>query len=119
MSLPDVDQPQSFDDDLWDAVGDPMRRALVDLMLSSGPSSATRLSGQVPVTRQAVAKHLAVLERVGLVRAHQEGRERKFAVNAEQLARATSQLHHVGRRWDERLGRIKQLAEEVHRSRQS
>ncbi|GAA1186049.1 ArsR/SmtB family transcription factor [Nesterenkonia xinjiangensis] len=107
------------DDALWDAVGDPTRRALLDLMLIGGPSSATRLSERMPVSRQAVAKHLSVLQRVGLVQARQEGRERQFSVDSEQLVRATAQLHEVGRRWDERLGRIKQIAEEIQRSRQS
>ncbi|MDS2171879.1 metalloregulator ArsR/SmtB family transcription factor [Nesterenkonia sp. CL21] len=106
-----------IDDTLWDAVGDPTRRALMDVMIAAGPSSATRLSEQMPVSRQAVAKHLAVLERAGLVEARQEGRERRFTVDPEQLSRATAQLQDVGRRWDARLDRIRLLAEEIHRSR--
>ncbi len=106
-----------IDDTLWDAVGDPTRRALMDVMIAAGPSSATRLSEQMPVSRQAVAKHLAVLERAGLVEARQEGRERRFTVDPEQLSRATAQLQDVGRRWDARLDRIRLLAEEIHRLR--
>ena len=57
----------SVDDELWSAVGDPTRRRMLDLLLIDGQGTATSLSEQLPVTRQAVAKHLAVLDRVGLV----------------------------------------------------
>lgn len=106
-------------DVLWSAVGDPTRRALLDALLASEPRSATRLSQQLPVTRQAVAKHLAVLEQVGLVRTHKQGRERLYAVDPDQLTQATAQLQAVGRRWDQRLDRIRRLAEEIHDSRQN
>src|SRR6185437_13182056 len=57
------------DDALWAAVGDPTRRQLLDALLARGGASATALAADLPVTRQAVAKHLAVLDRAGLVRA--------------------------------------------------
>ena len=65
----------AVDDELWSAVGDPTRRRLLDLLLRDGPGTATSLSRDLPVTRQAVAKHLAVLDRVGLVHAAPAGRE--------------------------------------------
>jgi DNA-binding transcriptional ArsR family regulator len=104
----------AVDDELWSAVGDPTRRRLLDALLA-GPGTATTLSEHVPVTRQAVAKHLAVLDRVGLVRAVPAGRERRYEVDEAQLARAVAQLADVGSAWDARLRRIKAIAERIER----
>ena len=70
------------------------------------------------MTRQAVAKHLAVLDRVGLVHAATAGRERQFRVDEAQLARAIAQLAEVGAAWDSRLQRIKRIAETIERTKQ-
>jgi ArsR family transcriptional regulator, cadmium/lead-responsive transcriptional repressor len=107
----------TIDDDLWSAIGDPTRRTLIDLLLASGSATATSLSAGLPVTRQAVSKHLAVLDRVGLVHAEPAGRERRFQVDEAQLARAVAQLAAVGTTWDARLRRIKRIAEAMQRSR--
>jgi ArsR family transcriptional regulator, cadmium/lead-responsive transcriptional repressor len=110
-----------IDDDLWSAVGDPTRRRLLDQLLGHGDGTATSLSEHVPVTRQAVAKHLDVLDRAGLVHATPVGRERRYRVDEAQLARATAQLASVGATWDARLRRIKRIAEAIdgaQRSRQ-
>lgn len=104
-----------IDDDLWSAIGDPTRRRMLDQLLATGAGTATSLSEQLPVTRQAVAKHLAVLDRVGLVHGTIAGRERRFAVDEEQLARAVAQLANVGSAWDARLRRIKGIAEAIQR----
>ncbi|OWY59287.1 hypothetical protein B7486_75385, partial [cyanobacterium TDX16] len=86
LAGPDVD------DDLWSAIGDPTRRRLLDLLLAvgagGGTATATSLAEQLPVTRQAVAKHLGVLDRAGLVRATTEGREKRYRVDDAQLGRA-------------------------------
>jgi DNA-binding transcriptional ArsR family regulator len=103
------------DDELWSAVGDPTRRRMLDLLLSEGGGTATSLSERLPVTRQAVAKHLAVLDRVGLVHATTAGRERQFRVDQAQLSRAVAQLTEVGEAWDARLQRIKRIAEAIQR----
>jgi predicted transcriptional regulator len=103
------------DDDLWSAIGDPTRRRLLDLLLVED-GTATTLSQQLPVTRQAVAKHLGVLDRVGLVRATPAGRERRYQVDDAQLARAVAQLSSVGKAWDARLQRIKRIAEAIQRT---
>jgi DNA-binding transcriptional ArsR family regulator len=103
------------DDDLWSAVGDPIRRRMLDLLLSEGSGTATSLSEHLPVTRQAVAKHLAVLDRVGLVHAITAGREKQFRVDQAQLTRAVAQLADVGAAWDSRLQRIKRIAETLQR----
>jgi DNA-binding transcriptional ArsR family regulator len=107
------------DDDLWSAIGDPTRRRLLDLLLADGTATATTLSEQLPVTRQAVAKHLGVLDRVGLVHARPSGRERLYEVDEAQLARAIAQLSSVGAAWDARLHRIKTIAEAIQRGRES
>ena len=105
----------TVDDDLWSAVGDPTRRRMLDLLLADGHGTATSLSEQLPVTRQAVAKHLAVLDRVGLVHGAASGRERRFRVDDAQLARAAAQLASVGSAWDGRLRRIARIAERIER----
>ncbi|MEU2610273.1 helix-turn-helix domain-containing protein [Micromonospora sp. NPDC007271] len=115
MSIAAVEQ---VDDGLWSAIGDPTRRRLLDLLLIAGDSTATTLSEQLPVTRQAVAKHLGVLDRVGLVRATPAGREKRYRVNEAQLARAVAQLSSVGSAWDARLQRIKRIAEAIQRTQQ-
>jgi DNA-binding transcriptional ArsR family regulator len=103
----------TVDDVLWSAVGDPTRRRMLDLLLAQGARSATSLSGELPVTRQAVAKHLLVLERAGLVHAVVAGREKRFRVDEGQLRRAVAQLADVGAAWDARLSRIKGIAEAI------
>jgi DNA-binding transcriptional ArsR family regulator len=108
-----------IDDDLWSAVGDPTRRRLLDQLLSDGAGTATSLSEHVPVTRQAVAKHLDVLDRAGLVHGTAVGREKRYRVDDAQLARAVAQLNSVGATWDARLRRIKRIAEAIQRSQQS
>ena len=108
--------PASVDDRLWSAIGDPTRRRMLDLLLAAGGGTATTLGQQLPVTRQAVAKHLAVLDRVGLVRATQSGREKRYQVDEAQLARAAAQLESVGSAWDARLQRIRRIAEAIQRS---
>ncbi|MEV8378076.1 metalloregulator ArsR/SmtB family transcription factor [Kribbella sp. NPDC056861] len=105
----------TVDDDLWSAIGDPTRRQLLDLLLAAGEGTATSLGQQLPVTRQAVAKHLTVLDRVGLVQARSAGREKLYRVDEAQLARAAAQLASVGSAWDARLNRIKRLAEAIQR----
>jgi DNA-binding transcriptional ArsR family regulator len=109
----------SVDDALWSAIGDPTRRRILDLLLVEGSGTATKLSRQLPVTRQAVAKHLGVLDRVGLVEATPAGRETQYRVDDAQLARAAAQLASVGSAWDARLQRIKKIAEAIQRRQET
>jgi DNA-binding transcriptional ArsR family regulator len=106
------------DDELWSAVGDPCRRRILDILLADGHGTATSLGERLPVTRQAVAKHLAVLHHVGLVHDAPAGRERHFRVDEAQLARAAEQLSAVGSSWDGRLHRIARIAERIERQEQ-
>jgi len=107
---------EEIDDGLWSAIGDPIRRRILDLLLLDGDGTATTLSEQLPVTRQAVAKHLGVLDRVVLVRATPAGREKRYRVDDAQLSRAVAQLALVGSAWDARLQRIRRIAEAIQRS---
>lgn len=106
----------AVDDDLWSAIGDPTRRRMLDLLLADGVATATSLSERLPITRQAIAKHLGVLERVGLAHAAPAGRERHYRLDEAQFARAVAQLAEVGTAWDARLQRIKRIAESIERS---
>jgi DNA-binding transcriptional ArsR family regulator len=102
------------DDDLWSAIADPSRRRVLDLLVQQGEASASRLAGQVPFTRQAVSKHLVVLEEAGLIGHRKEGREVLYSVDADRLDQATQAMADVARQWDRRLNTIKRLAEAAH-----
>jgi DNA-binding transcriptional ArsR family regulator len=97
-------------DALWAAIGDPIRRRVVDALLF-GEATATTLSAQLPVTRQAVTKHLAVLNRVGLVERRRDGRELLYAVRPERLDEVSRAMARVAKGWDRRLASVKRLAE--------
>jgi DNA-binding transcriptional ArsR family regulator len=96
------------------AVTEPTRRRLLDLLLERGPSTPTSLADGLPVTRQAVSKHLAVLERAGLVDGERSGREMHYHVNIDRLDDATRSLSALASAWDRRLLRIKRIAEAAH-----
>lgn len=105
------------EDELWAAVGDPSRRQLLDVLLARGEATPSALALELPFTRQAVSKHLAVLDRVGLVEGRRHGREMRYAVRPEQVALAALAMEQAAARWDKRLAAIKRLAEEAaHRS---
>jgi ArsR family transcriptional regulator, cadmium/lead-responsive transcriptional repressor len=101
------------DDALWAAVADPTRRRVLDALLEQGEATSTSLAERLPVTRQAVAKHLVVLNRVGLVVGQRSGREVRYAVRPERLDDAAEAMARVAAQWDRRLARIKRLAESV------
>jgi DNA-binding transcriptional ArsR family regulator len=104
-------------DELWAAVADPTRRRMLDVLLAEGEGTATTLARELPVTRQAVAKHLAVLHRAGLVEGARQGREVRYAVRPQQLDAAARSMASVAARWDQRLMAIKQIAESAARAR--
>jgi ArsR family transcriptional regulator, cadmium/lead-responsive transcriptional repressor len=101
-------------DDLWEAMADPTRRKLLDLLVARGQATATTLTAEMPVSRQAISKHLVLLQRVGLIDSHRQGREVRYEVREQRLAEATGALAEVANRWDRRLRAIKQLAEQSH-----
>lgn len=105
-------------EELLAAVAEPSRRRLLDVLLTRGEATPTALAGELPFTRQAVAKHLAVLQRAGLVEARRDGREVRYTVRAERLDRAAQAMADVAARWDDRLRKIKAIAESAHREAQ-
>jgi len=102
------------DDDLWSAIGDPSRRRVLDLLVSNGEVSASWLAGRVPFSRQAVSKHLVVLEQAGLISRRKQGREVLYQVQADRLDQATRAMADLAAQWDGRLATIKRLAEAAH-----
>ncbi len=93
------------------AVTEPTRRQMLDLLLEHGDSTATELAGSLPITRQAVSKHLTVLTRAGLVTGEKRGRELRYRLDVERLDRAARSLGELAAAWDQRLLRIKRMAE--------
>ena len=106
--------PAQADDELWSAIADPSRRQVLDLLVSHGEVSASWLAERVPFSRQAVSKHLVVLERSGLISRRKQGREVLYQVEAERLDQAARAMAELAARWDQRLGAIKRLAEAAH-----
>jgi DNA-binding transcriptional ArsR family regulator len=102
------------DDDLWSAIADPSRRQVIDLLVRNGAVSASWLAGRVPFSRQAVSKHLVVLEAAGLVSRRKQGREVLYQVEAGRLVQATRAMAELAAQWDRRLDTIKRLAEAAH-----
>ncbi len=102
------------DDELWSAIGDPSRRRVLDLLVGNGDVSASWLAGRVPFSRQAVSKHLAVLEQAGLVSRRKQGREVLYQVQAGRLDQAARAMADLAAQWDQRLATIKRLAEAAH-----
>jgi DNA-binding transcriptional ArsR family regulator len=90
-------------DAVFAALADPTRRRLIVELGSRGPSTATELAADLPVTRQAVAKHLGALSSAGLVDSRRRGRETRYTLTPRPLAEAARWMAEVGARWDERL----------------
>lgn len=103
-------------DRIFAALADPTRRHLFEVVASSGPSTATELSARLPISRQAVAKHLGVLRDAGLVGAERNGRETRFEATPAPLADVTSWIADVGKRWDRRLERLAAQVDRTSRS---
>jgi DNA-binding transcriptional ArsR family regulator len=94
------------------ALADPTRRLMVEELLRDGTTSVPALSAVLPITRQAVAKHLSTLDHAGLVeRAPAAGREVRYRLRAGALTPATAWLSHAEAAWDGRLSRLKDAVE--------
>ncbi len=103
-------------DSVLGALADPTRRRLLDAMSESGQATASRLAGGLPISRQAVVKHLAVLDAAGLVESTKVGREVRYAVRPEALDRTARWMASLAADWDRRLARIKRVAEAAERA---
>ncbi|MDX3312102.1 ArsR/SmtB family transcription factor [Streptomyces sp. NPDC054884] len=93
------------------ALADPIRREVLAILAREGDATSTSLAASLPVTRQAVAKHLAVLDRAGLVRAHRAGREVRYEADLQPLKQTTRWMATLATQWERRLNTIKALAE--------
>ena len=100
----------AVDAQVFAALGDPTRRHIVE-SLSKQEASATQLASELPVTRQAVAKHLTALRDAGIVDSRRQGRETLYRVNTEPLDAAAAWIVRVGGQWDARLERLRGLVE--------
>jgi DNA-binding transcriptional ArsR family regulator len=81
---------------------------IIDLLVEGGPATATELARQLPISRQAIAKHLAALDRAGLVVGGKEGRDLRFRLRAEPLTDAMRWMAALAARWDQRLDALQQ-----------
>lgn len=95
-------------DAVFSALSDPTRREVVRL-LARGPATPTQLAGDLPVTRQAVTKHLNVLRAAGLVAHRREGREVRYRLDPAPLSEVLAWLAQTGSAWDRRLERLRAL----------
>jgi DNA-binding transcriptional ArsR family regulator len=91
---------------VFDALADPNRRYVVQALAERRDATATELAAELPVTRQAVAKHLAALNEAGLVARRREGRETRYELTPGPLASAMDWMAGVGAQWDSRLARL-------------
>jgi len=93
-------------DAVFAALADATRRQVLRAVAESGPVTATALAGELPVSRQAVAKHLGLLREAGLVAAERSGRETRFVARTDPLDDLAAWAGEAGRRWDDRLARL-------------
>ncbi|HWE33988.1 MAG TPA: metalloregulator ArsR/SmtB family transcription factor [Solirubrobacteraceae bacterium] len=94
-------------DAVFGALSDPTRRALLETIASRPEATATELAAELPITRQAVLKHLSALADAGLVDRERSGREVHYRVTPAPLSDAVSWMADVGGQWDERLARLR------------
>ena len=92
-------------DHVFDALADPTRRRIVE-QLGRAPAHAGEIADRLPVSRQAVVKHLAVLEDAGLVRGERDGRRVVFRLTPGPFTEAAAWMHDVGAAWDRRLDKL-------------
>jgi DNA-binding transcriptional ArsR family regulator len=93
------------------ALADPTRREIARLLADRGPQTQTELARRLPITRQGVAKHLALLADAGLVESSRSGREAEFRLTPEPFEAAALWMASVGAQWDRRLEALRKLLE--------
>jgi DNA-binding transcriptional ArsR family regulator len=97
--------PSAPTDRVFAALADPNRRRLL-AAVSSSPATATELAVELPISRQAVVKHLSALADAGLLERERHGREVRYRVTPEPLSDAVGWMAEVGGQWDDRLGAL-------------
>jgi DNA-binding transcriptional ArsR family regulator len=98
------------------ALADPTRRHVIGVLSRGQEASVTELARELPISRQAVAKHLAALADAGLVESTRQGRETRYRLTPGPLTDAGAWLERVGDEWDSRLGRLRRHADTRPRS---
>ena len=100
-------------DAVFSALADERRRSVVELLAQRGGATPTELARELPVTRQAVAKHLITLRAAGLVEPRRQGRETRYRLTPEPLAEAMTWMAELGAQWDDRLEALRRYLERV------
>jgi DNA-binding transcriptional ArsR family regulator len=100
---------------VFSALSDPTRREVMRRLSDRGPSTLSELAAEIPVTRQAIAKHLAMLEQAGLVRPTGEDRRHRYLLTPGPLTDAMGWIADVGAEWDDRLASLKHHVEQRNR----
>jgi DNA-binding transcriptional ArsR family regulator len=110
MPRPDPDRrrdPEEVAAAVFAALAEPTRRSILSSLAARGPATATDLASQLPITRQAITKHLELLAAAGLVHAEPGERRRiRYRVNAAPMAMAMAYLAALARDWDGKLARL-------------
>lgn len=107
-----VNDQEQQQQQVFAALADATRRSLLAHLAAESPKTATQLAQAYPITRQAVLKHLTVLERAGLVRVQQAGRDMRYTLAPEPLGELGAWVDALNATWDERLQRLKRLVED-------
>ncbi|BDM67446.1 transcriptional regulator [Streptomyces nigrescens] len=107
----DGEPPADAASEVFAALADPTRRRILDALAAHGEATATVLAAELPVSRQAIVKHLGILDRAGLVVGHRAGREARYRVVPERLGITARWMDRLAATWDTRLAAIKRLAE--------
>jgi DNA-binding transcriptional ArsR family regulator len=92
---------------VFSALSDPTRRNVVEALAGRETATATELAAELPVTRQAVSKHLNALGSAGLVESERRGRETHYRLTPEALSDALSWMEQVGAQWERRLAALR------------
>lgn len=100
-------------DAVFAALADPSRRAVLERLAGAGEGTATTLAAELPISRQAVVKHLAQLDKARLVRARRQGREVRYSVLPDRLMSTAQSIEAIAAGWDRTLVDLKRAAEET------
>jgi DNA-binding transcriptional ArsR family regulator len=93
--------------DVFDAISDSTRRLMIEKLSTEGDKTATEFASELPITRQGITKHLAILAEAGLVTTRKEGRDRLYSLTPQALQNAVSWVGAVNEAWDKRLGALR------------
>lgn len=96
-------------DSVFRALADPSRRQVIEFISERGRASATEIAAELPITRQAVTKHLSALSHAGLVDFEREGRDKLYRLTPRPMEQALSWMADVGAEWDMRLKALERL----------